>query len=73
MFTGCFEEEHDSNNDEIFISDIQLDQPSILSDWKDGEYHDYYETTDLISEFLIKYPNLVNVFSIGKSGLGRNI
>lgn len=73
MFTGCFEEEHNSNNDEIFISDIQLDQPSILPDWKDGEYHDYYETTDLISEFLIKYPNLVNVFSIGKSVLGRNI
>jgi hypothetical protein len=50
-----------------------LDQPSILPDWKDGEYHDYYETTDMLSDFKVKYPDLVNVFSIGNSVLGKNI
>ena len=46
---------------------------SILPDWRDGDYHEYYGTTDLVNEFQIKYPDLVNVFSIGKSVLEKDI
>ena len=52
---------------------IQLDQPSILPDWQDGDYHDYYDTVDLLQECQINYPYLVYLFSIGKSSQGRDI
>jgi len=71
-FSGCIQEEKESELEE-FLPKIQLDQPSILPEWKDGEYHDYYETVDTLNEFQIKYPDLVNVFSIGKSVLGKDI
>jgi hypothetical protein len=70
-FSGCIEEKQ--KTDEILIPEVKLDQPSILPDWKDGEYHDYYGTIDVLNEFQIKYPNLVNVFSIGNSVLGKDI
>jgi len=70
-FSGCIKEKQKTN--EIPIPEVKLDQPSILPDWKDGEYHDYYETTDMLSDFKVKYPDLVNVFSIGKSVLGKDI
>ena len=47
FFTGCVEEQN-SDNDDIIPSIIITDLPSILPDWKDEEYHDYYKTTDLI-------------------------
>jgi len=73
-FSGCIEEEQKSEETkEILPSEFNLDQPSILPDWEDGEYHDYYETTDLLNEFQIKYPDLVNVFSIGESVQGKDI
>ena len=50
-----------------------MNQPSILPDWKDGKYHDYYATTDFFHDLLTKYPNIVNVFSIGKSVLGKEL
>jgi len=70
-FSGCIEEEQ--KTDEIPIPEVELDHPSVLPDWKDGDYHDYYETTDELSDFKVKYPDLVNVFSIGKSVLGKDI
>jgi len=73
MFTGCIEEEQKPDKEDIVTPEIQLDQPSILPDWNDGEYHNYYETMDLLQEFQIKYPNLVNVFSIGKSVPDKDI
>jgi hypothetical protein len=73
IFSGCFEEELKLVKNDLLKSDKQIDQSSILPDWKDGEYHDYYETTDLVNEFQIKYPELVNLFSIGRSVLGKEI
>ena len=74
FFTGCIEEaEKKLNKKEILTTDIEFDQSSVLPDWKDGEYHDYYETTDTLLDFKVKYPDLVNVFSIGKSVLGKDI
>jgi hypothetical protein len=55
------------------VPEVKLDQPSILPDWKDGEYHDYYGTMELLNDFNGKYPDLVNVFSIGNSVLGKDI
>ncbi len=72
MFTGCIEEEQKSKKTGE-PPEIKMDHPSILPDWKDGEYHDYYETTDELADFKVKYPDLVNVFSIGKSVLGKDI
>jgi hypothetical protein len=70
-FSGCIEEKQ--KTDEILIPEVKLDQPSILPDWQDEEYHDYYGTIGVLNEFQIKYPDLVNVFSIGESVLGKNI
>ncbi len=72
-FSGCIENEQKSEEKTLSVPEIKLDQPSILPDWKDGEYHDYYGTMQLLNDFNGKYPNLVNVFSIGKSVLGKDI
>jgi carboxypeptidase T len=73
-FSGCIEEEQKSEDSkETVPPEVKLDQPSILPDWRDGEYHDYYETTDMLSDFKVKYSDIVNVFSIGKSVLGKDI
>jgi 3-methyladenine DNA glycosylase AlkD len=72
LLTGCIQEEQESELEDV-QPEIQSDQPSILPDWEDGEYHDYYETMDELNEFQIKYPDLVNVFSIGESVLGKDI
>jgi len=68
---GCIKEEKICEVGETLDEDF--DKESILPYWNDGEYHDYYETTDLLNEFQIKYPDLVNVFSIGESVLDRDI
>lgn len=72
IFAGCIQEEQKSELEDV-QPEIQLDQPSILPEWKDGEYHDYYGTMELLNGFNDKYPDLVDVFSIGKSVLGKNI
>ena len=72
-FSGCIENKQKSEEKALSVPQIRLDQPPILPDWKDGEYHDYYGTMDLLQEFQIKYPDLVNVFSIGNSVLGKDI
>ena len=73
MITGCVKEEQKSEKKEMFTPEVELDQPSILPDWKDEEYHEYHKTTNLLNGFLIKYPDLVNVFPIGESVLGKYI
>jgi len=70
--TGCIQEEQESELEDVQPA-VQLDHPSILPDWKDGDYHDYYETIDLLNEFQVNFPNLVNFFSIGESVLGKDI
>jgi len=72
-FSGCLEEEQKPGKEELPMLEVKLDQPSVLPDWKDEEYHDYYGTIDMLNEFQIEYPDLVNVFSIGESVLGKDI
>ena len=72
-FSGCFENQQKSEKKVLSTSKVKSDHSSVLPDWKDGEYHDYYGTIDLLSEFNIKYPDLVNVFSIGESVQGKDI
>lgn len=72
--TGCIEDIKDSGEDEdSLLLEEKFDQPSILPDWKDGDYHNYYSTTILLNDFNDKYPELTNVFSIGESVLGKDI
>ena len=72
-FSGCIEEKQKIEKEEPSVPEVNLDQPSILPDWKDGEYHDYYGAMELLNDFNGKYPYLVNVFSIGNSVLGKDI
>jgi hypothetical protein len=74
VLSGCIEEKKESDEiKEKLPVKIQLDHPSILPDWKDGDYHDYQDTIELLNDFNEKYPDLVYVFSIGKSFLRRDI
>ncbi|MFW6119812.1 MAG: M14 family zinc carboxypeptidase [Petrotogales bacterium] len=72
VLTGCLEEET-PESEEFLASVAQPDQMSILPDWEDGEYHDYYETMEMLDNFNNKYSDLADVFSVGKSVLGRDI
>jgi len=73
IIAGCVEEEQKPDKKEIISPAVELDKPSILPDWKDGEYHDYYDTMELLNGFNEKYPELVYVYSIGESVLGKDI
>lgn len=74
LFTGCISEEQTSQAIiETILPEVQLDQPSFLPDWKDGEYHDYFGTMKMLNGFNDQYSDLVKVFSIGKSVLGKDI
>jgi len=71
-FAGCTGQElHQSFN--IYSIKTRKDQPSILPDWQDGNYHDYYKTRDMLTEFNDEYPDLVSIFPIGQSVLNRDI
>ncbi len=72
-FSGCIETEQKFEEEILSSPEINLDQPSILPDWRDGEYHDYYGTIEMLNDFNENYPSLVYVFSIGKSVLGKDI
>jgi len=74
VFTGCIEEQQDlDTTEEKSQIEILMDQPSILPDWKDGDYHSYLETREMLNNFNSKYPNLVNIFEIGISVLEKDI
>lgn len=72
--TGCLEEEPETrSDDEIENRQLEIDNISILPDWKDGDYHDYQKTAYKLKYLNLRYPDLVELFSIGKSVLNRNI
>ena len=74
LFSGCITEEHASETiTEMVQPEVLLDQPSILPDWNDGECHNYFGTTKMLNGFDKQYPDLVKVFSLGKSVLGKDI
>jgi len=74
LFIGCVEEDKKlDNKKENDTLEEKLDQPSILPNWIDGEYHDYYGTTKMLDDFNTRYPDLVDVFSIGKSVKKKDI
>jgi hypothetical protein len=71
--TGCLEQSEEKSFDELDLSKVQFDKEVILPDWQDEEYHDYQATTEKLKDLNKDYPFLVNVFSIGKSVLDRDI
>jgi len=73
FFIGCIHEVQDSKEVKGSSSETWLDQTSILPDWEDGEYHEYYGTMEMLNDFNEKYPDLVYIHSIGESVLGRDI
>ena len=72
-FTGCIEEVHISKKTDDPVIEPQLDKPSILPDWTDGKYHNYYGTMQLLNNFNSKFTDLADVYTIGKSVFGRDI
>jgi carboxypeptidase T len=73
LFVGCIEQEQKSGDMKETTPEVQLDQLSVLPDWVDGGYHDYYGTMQTLNDFNDKFPDLVDVFSIGESVLGKDI
>jgi len=74
LFSGCInQEQKPALSSAIVLPEVKVDPPSVLPNWTDGKYHDYYGTTEMLNGFNDKYPDLVNVFSIGKSVLGKDI
>jgi hypothetical protein len=74
LFTGCINEnQKPAVSTVIVIPEVKVNQPSVLPNWTDGEYHNYYTTTKMLNGFNQQYPDLVKVFSIGKSVLGKDI
>jgi hypothetical protein len=69
-FSGCLSEENESDD---VASITMVDNPTTLPDWQDGDYHDYAATKQMLNEFNDAYPYQVDIFSIGKSVLGREI
>jgi hypothetical protein len=70
LFSGCLSESKET--DDVATSTV-TDQAAILPHWQDGNYHDYSATTQMLNDFNNQYSDLVEVFSIGKSVLGRDI
>jgi murein tripeptide amidase MpaA len=67
-------QKHKSDDFQNISSTVtQMDEPSILPDWDDGDYHDYDATREKLIDFNDNYHDLVSVFSIGKSVLNRDI
>ena len=64
LFVGCIEQEQKSGDMKEVTPEVQLDQSSVLPDWVDGEYHDYYGTMQTLNDFNDKFPDLVDVFSV---------
>ena len=57
----------------IFSNGGRMDQPLILPDWNDGEYHDYDTIREKLLEFNDNFQDLVCIFSIGKTVLNKDI
>ena len=74
IFTSCIENQEDVNScKDKSQTIVQLDTPSILPNWNDGDYHSYSETIDLLNDLNLRFPDLVEVFRIGTSVLGKEI
>jgi carboxypeptidase T len=72
LLSGCLQESIKTSP--ITTSEAQpLDRSSVLPNWRDGDYHDYYQTTTMLLQLEDTYPNFTNVFSIGRSVLGKDI
>lgn len=71
-FAGCLEKEQ-KEKPETITPEATLDHLAILPNWKDEDYHDYYSTTEMLNDFNDRFPGLVDVFSIGKSVLEKDI
>jgi hypothetical protein len=72
--SGCIESERQSERSDINLRFIHwYDQPSILPEWTDDQYHNYYETSHTMFDYQTMYPDFVDIFSIGTSVAGKTI
>ncbi len=71
--TGCIENKQKLVGKDDGESEVHLDQPATLPYWKSDRYHDYPQTTEMLDDLNDRFPDLVDVFSIGKSVMGKDI
>ena len=72
FFSGCINTEEKTKTTNI-VSKMKADHPSILPDWKEGNYHDSEKTQESLKYLNEKFPNLVNLFTIGKTVMEKDI
>lgn len=73
-FSGCIQKNEDREEKQLSMNNKKnIDKTSILPDWNDGMYHDYEKTKQFLLSLNNEYPDLVEVFSIGKSVEDRDI
>ena len=75
LFTGCINKnnETEKNMENVVEENTPVDHKPKLPNWTDGNYHDYESTKQMLFDLNNRFPDLVSVFSIGKSVLGRDI
>lgn len=71
--TGCLEQSEKKSVEKLDLSEQKFDEEPKTPQWRDGIYHDYQATTQMLKDFNRDYPDLVDIFSIGKSVLNRDI
>jgi len=75
LFTGCVNKnnETEKNMENVVEENTPVDHKPKLPNWTDVNYHDYDSTKQMLFDLNNRFPDLVSVFSIGKSVLGRDI
>ena len=74
FFSGCLEYEmvSEKNSDALHLEN-DTDKSMVLPEWMDDKYHDYASTMLFLQRLQNDFPELINMFFIGESVLGRSI
>ena len=73
IFTKIYINSEEKSYKNVLKESKKIDSPTVLPDWKEDNYHDYISTKDTLIDFNKKYHELVDIFSIGKSVLEKEI
>jgi len=71
--TGCIDDKSDDSQISPFQKSSERNHCLTYPLWMDGEYHDYQRTARFLKNLESDYPHQVEVFSIGKSVMEKDI
>lgn len=72
FFAGCVELNTDDKTKELKEPELE-GKSLVLPNWSDGDYHDYQKTCSFLKDLNRRFPNYVEVFSIGESVENREL